>query len=146
MTDTPLKHRKCMGSLAVNLTNRFTISSPSIAISPEGMTIGVLEIKEKGSNAGNMSLICLKCSKDVDSQDTDSMVSRCVFCGEINPIENIFFSHQIGGTCGNCLKILRGESTKNENPELVNLLSCFSLPKEGFDFVSLATIMKKSKS
>ena len=144
MTDTPLKHKKCRGSLAINLTDRFSISSPGIGISPEGITIGVLEIKEKSPKKNSIVLHCLKCSKDMESSEIESVEYCCIFCREIVPAENVFFSHQMGGTCGNCLAVLRGEK-KTDNPELMNLLSCFLLPKEGFEFVSLASILKNSK-
>ncbi len=144
MTTNMLKHgNKCGGPLVVDISNKFLFSSPSMGISPEGLTIGPVEITENPVS-GNPVIMCKKCNEVVDLNDEKSVQGYCQICHKVRPASQLFTSFYpfLSCICTKCIAVLEGKE-ESENAVVTNTLSYFLIPPGTVKFISLVEIFKK---
>lgn len=141
MTTTMLKHWKCGGVVVMDISNRFSLSTPSFSISVDGISLGTMEVGEMEGSQKSV-LRCKKCSSFLEIDDGKSVTAQCMFCRRYRPIDTLFVSYPFYSVCESCRDILTGEKG-TENADLLEIMSLYLVPKETIKFVSMLEIFKK---
>lgn len=107
-----LRHKDCGGNLVLNIAGMFTFKTPSLAISPDGIKVGVIEFQAK--SRGNATLCCDKCDGEISTKDSKEILVRCSVCGLYRPVEEVSSSYQINCLCNSCGDMLSGKTQATE--------------------------------
>lgn len=143
MTTNLLQHSgKCRGTLMIDLTGRYTISSPSLNITVNGISPGAAEIREN-PHCTRSALTCTKCGDTFNAENVDSISSTCCICGKVKPASEIWVAHILTNICTSCKDAFEGTS-EPKNADIQETLSYFLIPKGSISFVLLSDILKKS--
>ena len=110
-------HKRCGGKLIANLTGVFCIKTKSLAISPRGASIGLLEVCQEGS--GQIEVVtCSKCSEEIPVKDSESILVKCPVCRKSKPVNQMLCSDDIPAICTSCVKKLQEEEPDEDAPEV----------------------------
>lgn len=140
MTKTFLKHRgRCGGGVVLDISRGFIISSPSMAISPDGITAGVLEINVRKSPGEGVEFLCSKCAHIVDPSD---ICCQCLVCKEYRPVSEMHVSLQILFACESCRSSMEG-TNKNISDEMAKTISYLKAPRDVLQFVPMLEVLAK---
>ncbi len=115
MASSVLRHgEKCGGDIFVDIAPLISFTTPSMAFTPEGLTLGVMEFSLK-SSGGKVNFHCRKCSADFPLEDTDRILVECSVCYKEHPVSETFSSQSLAVICDTCAKVVSGEiEPKNE--------------------------------
>lgn len=142
MTKAMLRHGgTCRGTIALDITKQFYISTPSFSFSPEGISLGITEISER-KDSGGASLVCLKCGTGIDLDNEKSIQAQCMFCRKYRTINSLWVSYPFHCVCDSCKNILSGEQETNDE-NLLEVMSYYLVPKGSMKFVVLSELLKK---
>lgn len=141
---TTLKHgAKCGGTLSPDVTHRFSFVSPGISATPDGVSLGVMEIKEIPGTS-SLKFRCGKCQQSLAPEDDEKViVTQCMFCRKNRPINSVWVSHPFYAVCETCKETLMGER-EAESPEIAEIMSFYLVAKSSMKFVLLSDILKKA--
>lgn len=124
-----LYHRDCGGSISIDITNIITWKSPSISIQPEGIKVGVTEIRSISElDTSRATFCCEKCGqKNLPLEKLDDFADiDCPVCGDKTPITELMVARNGLSLCPSCLKIAKGEkATKKER--IIKVIKYFNL-------------------
>lgn len=144
--NTSFKHSKCGGSLVVDFSNIFSVTSPSIVIDIEGIFPGVSEIKRNSSKKAQAKFRCLKCGEELEKTDVDKISCKCFACGGTKSSQRLKFLLDFRViVCENCGTYLAGDKTVSLSEQAKKTLSYFSV-RDVIKMVPLADIIKKPVS
>lgn len=105
MSFSLFKH-SCGGNLHPDITHLFSIRTPSLSIGPGGINIGTVEIQMKSGKSVRIKFRCDSCNELVSPDEPESLVSKCLTCNQLKPIEEMSTSHQIPAICDSCVTVL----------------------------------------
>lgn len=100
-----MEHKNCGGSVVLDLTDCFIITSPSMVVTTKGISSGMLQIDSSG-NKKPAKFICLKCKEILDLKNKldDEIIERCVACSrEFHP-SDILVTDIVPFLCKECAK------------------------------------------
>ena len=141
MTTTVFKHVKCGGVVVMDISQRFSFSTPSFSLTMDGISLGTMEISEK-KDCTEPTLKCQKCGSFINPEEEKTVSSQCMFCRKHRPIASLWVSHPFYSVCESCKDILTGEK-EAESEELVETMSFFLVPKDSIRFIPMSEIFKK---
>lgn len=137
-----MNHKGCGGPIQLKLDGMFTIKSPSINITPTGITPGMIEITSSGKRISNI-FMCAECREEftTKAEIEDNITCTCVVCqGEFKPSE-IKVTPYIPFICSSCIT---NDNTKNVTSGGSRLLSLYQMAlKSSSDFPTLLTVLLK---
>lgn len=133
-----LKHKKCGGELFIDLSNMFTFKTPSAAISPDGIKVGVVEFQTKAR--GSLRLSCSKCDSELNPAESEEILVMCALCKSYHPVDEVYTSYQINALCGNCRDMISGK--KEPSPSMQDVVRLLHLDWKNFKMDSFENILK----
>lgn len=140
-----LYHRNCGGQISVDITNIILWKSPSISIQPEGIKIGVTEIRSTSElDTSRATFCCEKCEeKNLPLSELEKFAdTECPICGEKTPITEFMISKSGLGLCSSCLKVAKGEKTTKKT-RILNTLKFFNLEGARLTFQPFSEMVMK---
>lgn len=140
-----LRHKKCGGIITINIERAFTLKTHSMAISPVGISVGVLELaigNDKSPIKPEFS--CNICQRKFEILKGNSEIeSKCLVCVKIKPLEDLWVSYHFPCICSSCKDALMGDDKNPSNESVRKILPYFSLKSSGIEFVKLSDILSK---
>ncbi len=127
----------CGGVLNLDLSGGFSMKTPSLSISPDGIMAGVLELQM--NNRIVPAFYCEHCQETV--KDVDEINVQCSLCSTYNPVSESHTSRQINIMCEGCRAMLSGE--KEPNDKIRSIAMYLSIKKGGIETKPLASVFKK---
>lgn len=147
MDYTMLHSKRCSGHLSVDVSDMFCIRSPSLAFSPAGLTIGVLEITGKNFKMEQVKFICSRCEQQLSIEEVvEKSICQCVLCKEIKPAAEMFSANETMLVCENCVNIITGKSKEEASPQLQKVIQYIFMPTRKSaerTFTRIVDILKK---
>lgn len=140
-----LYHHGCGGTISIDLSKTISWKSPSISIHPEGIKIGVTEIKSITEvNPNNVTFICDKCNEEeLDIKNLEKFADmECPICGGKTSLEDLMIARNGFCLCNSCLKIARGDKTTKRERILRNLMY-FNLQNSRMEFTPISNMVVK---
>lgn len=97
-------HKKCGGKILLDCTSMYSIQSPSIRITPNGILPGVIQIDLNKEGKGSR-YVCSTCGEILfgKEQYEKEIVEICCLCGEQHCPSEIRINDYISGICINCI-------------------------------------------
>lgn len=142
MTANMFKHGgKCGGLIVMDASNRFYFSTPSFYLSPDGITLGTMEISENREST-EPRIKCQKCGESPNLLDEKSVTAQCMFCRRYKYVGDLWTAYPFSCICTSCKGILSGE-TETKNEELLEVMSYYLVPKNSVIFVPLLDLLRK---
>lgn len=131
-------HNKCGGNLFLDLSGLLCLKTPSLSISPEGITVGVSEIQY--NKKAQPSFSCDKCGKSVACTNSEEIMVECSLCGNFVESPNISNCFQIPACCESCKNQLSGKEKPSD--KIARIAEYLVLPK-GLNFIPYSELLKK---
>jgi hypothetical protein len=113
------KHRGCGGTLMIDLTGGFSISTPSVAVTPEGVGIGPIEIAEGNSRTPAIAFNCRECGNKITDYNDVEIV--CDICQRYRPVVTSFVIRGVGCTCEVCKDVVDGKKQPTNERQKLHL-------------------------
>ncbi len=138
-----MKHKKCGGSIVMDLTGLYIINSPSISITPKGISPGMIQI-DSCVNKSHAKLICNKCNQVLSTKEDfeEEIIESCGVCGNEYDPSQIHVTDYISKICNECLNS-KSTKTRTSNPQR-NLLSLYGeIIQKGENPTLLTILLKK---
>ena len=132
------RHKKCGGTVILNMSKSMLLVSPGCYISPKGISPGAMEIQKLAK--GLCGYLCLKCNADFTT-DLSDVESMCMTCNEWFPVADVNVTEYITIICDTCLEALMGTVVPKDEV-LKRLRECLSIPRDS-SIVKLDTVMLK---
>lgn len=129
MANSMLIHAgSCRGLVFPDVTNLFTVKSPSLVISARGLSLGVLEI-QYNSGSSKISLICSKCKEEIPPKNfAEEIMVECNICHKHKVAKECFTSRTVSVFCTDCKEAMAGK--REAPPEIKTMLSYLQIPSE----------------
>jgi hypothetical protein len=134
---TFLHGKECKGILHLDMSTGFTLKTPSLGISPNGIVVGVLELQARSKITP--TFYCEMCSQSVTNAEEINV--QCSICDKYNPVKDCHTSHQINILCEECRSMLSGE--KEPNDKIKNISKYLSIKNGGIETKPLSSVFKK---
>ena len=145
MTKSLFKHAGCGGNIYVDISKAFEWPTPSLTITPEGISVGVTEfrVKRQSKKSGPV-LRCDTCEEEWLLQEAvEHVEADCQICGDTKPIAQMGNNRQVQCACKSCQDVIMGvKSPENERQRRVMEFIFFGNTKS-ISFVSFADILSK---
>lgn len=109
-----LKHvGQCGGNLHVDISRMFSIRTPSVNITSQGIFVGVVELQMvKGKNA-TYELTCEKCAENISKENFNEDAGvTCMVCRKTKPSDEVSCCEQIAAICTECAGFLSDRNTQ----------------------------------
>lgn len=109
------KHNKikCGGNLIMEITDMFSIKTPSLSITPEGIYVGVVELGLAGYKKPTFMFCCEKCGDTIKKEKfEEEIVVTCMICRMNKPLGEISTCNQISSICADCVQCLGADNTE----------------------------------
>lgn len=147
MNYTLYHSKRCSGHLCVDVSDMFIIRSPSLAFSPSGIRVGVLEITGKDSTSNDIKFICSKCSQTLSIQEIkEKSVCECSVCQTKHPVSEMWSANDAMFLCETCKRYLTGEATENVSAQVRKVAEYIfysSGPKSDRKFTPMSEVLSK---
>lgn len=92
----------------LDLSEFFTICSPSVSFGVEGVSFGPLEISDSSKRSAKPRFVCRECSSIVT--DNAAIEISCDVCQKFHPLKEVSVARGYGTLCNKCVEVLKGQS------------------------------------
>ena len=140
-----LKHKtKCGGFLHVDISRMFSLRSPSVTLTKEGIFIGVVELQTVSGRQGEYELTCEKCSISIPKKHFEEAVGvSCMVCRKTKGTNEVFHSTQIAAVCKECRGYL-SEGNKDSVPEYIQPLLNYMRITKDMKFIPYSQLLEQN--
>lgn len=140
-----LKHSgKCGGNLYPDITRMFSVRTPSVSITAEGIFVGVVELQMANNKNSALELGCEKCGENLDkSEFTEKVGITCMVCRKTKKAGEVFTCVQVSAICAECADFLSTEN-KETLPDYIKPLSSVLRITKEINLVSYADILQQT--
>ena len=133
------RHKSCGGEVRINLGGMFSVQSPSVVPTADGLSIGILQLSENESSESKCEFICISCGEEVDVEELEV---ECSICQRYHSGDDSGMLKPLGGFIGkSCADVIRGKKSPT-NERQRHLLEYMKIPSDS-QFVSLETLLSK---
>jgi hypothetical protein len=140
-------HKNCGGTIVLDLSEMYLINSPSINISPKGITPGMIQI-DSNPEKKHSRLMCNKCGETLSSQEEfeDEITELCGICAKYFAPSLIFVT-DFFKICKSCLNYEYSDSATSKrigkDATYYKILSLYGEAIHKADNPTLLTILMK---
>lgn len=136
-----LRHNgKCKGKIVLDLCNMFSLTTPSIRFTDEGIVAGVVELSAIAKPQQFSAVFtCLKCGQKHEIASATNFVDgQCSICSKWFPLKNLSENPMIATVCNNCIiSIIEGGTT-----EFAQNISTYLRLDKNTKFTPLSEVIK----
>lgn len=108
------KHNKakCGGDLSLEITDMFSIKTPCVSVTPDGIFVGVVELGLENHRKPAFNFCCNKCGDYIEREKFDiEIVATCMVCRKNKSLGELSTCYQISSICEECIKFLSVDNT-----------------------------------
>lgn len=136
-------HKDCEGQIVLDCSGIYTIQSPSMVITPKGITPGMIQIDACKDKKG-VKLICSKCGEVFSTKDDfeNKVLEECGICRHGKSPSKIRVTEYISRVCDDCIERVKVGKI-NTSRKADQILSYFGEVLQKLDAPTLLTILMK---
>lgn len=136
------KHADCGGELILDVAAMFSFRTPSLSISPEGITVGVLELESRRTKNALPTFCCAKCSENIALKDFKEIETMCLVCRGYKSVGISYISRELSCICSDCKKALENPRSAGISESVKRVLTYINTPTRGFSFVKFTDVLE----
>lgn len=142
---TTLTHKKCGGSVSIDVGDSSKILAPSFSIDITGISKLLLDFIIPVDNIIDPKWWCSKCREQLTAEELDNGVFvSCQVCGKSNACSNTFVHQQLSYVCEKCMRsmMISGKSESGCTRVQIEHAVTFGITEKSI-FIPLSKLLLK---